>query len=210
MKNFKLSKSIPALLTASVMLLSSCGISDRMNEANINGIMSSDVSFDDVLKSISDTSSMDEKLNLLEYKYDVDSFESRREDESITEAGYALANLGEKILKIKISELLNIKLSSIREFEIYSEDNECQDVYVKMKYDNFRKTLLLCDEARDVGLAIDSANTKQIYNIEFIDKMYKAIERLLLTKGEYNSDRESISLTYDDQKIDKFKKYIKK
>ena len=210
MKNLKLSKSIPVLLTASVMLLSSCGISDRMNEANINGIMSSYVSFDDVLESISDEYMIDEGLNSLDYKNNIEMYETRKKDKNVKEAGKELAYLGEKILKIEISKLLNVKTDDIEKFDIYSVEMEYDNVYVNVETKSLKKDILLNDEARDIGLAIVSAEQNQIYNMEFVDKMYKALGRFLLTTGEYNKNDESVSFNYDDEKIEKFKKHIKR
>lgn len=210
MNKFKLSKSIYALLTAGVMLFSSCGINNKMNESNINNIMGSDVSFDDVLESVSDDSMIDEELNLLDYKNNIEMYKTRKKDNHVKEAGKELAYLGEKMLKIEISKMFNIKLNDIKKFDIYSVEKEYDDVYVKVETKDFKKEILLKDEARDIGLAIVSAEQNQIYNIEFVDKMYKALGRFLLTTGEYNKNDEAISFNYDDEKIEKFKKYIKR
>ena len=74
------------------------------------------------------------------------------------------------------------------------------------------KKFRLVDEAKDIGQAICSAQDGEIYDLEFIDSMYKALERFVLTKGESYSDwidGDCIKFTYDDDKIKQFKIYSK-
>lgn len=213
---------ISTLLLTGVIALSGCSKATEIKESELNELLSADTSFEDVVDSISNSSNIDEWLNYLDYKSDLDEYETYRKAGNINGCSDCLDKLGKKVLSTSICDLLGIPLDNLTDFELVSKDGVKAKVKYK-EYDNkvvpgdievsnvkdIEKSYLLTGEAEDIGLAVLSAQNREIWGIDFIDKFYKSLERYLLTKGDYNSFFESLDFSYDDDKIEEFKQYKK-
>lgn len=226
MKKFKASSVLVSVLATGIVLLSGCGKEDE-----VNNIITNNITIEDVLSS--QDSDLNQSLSALNYSDDLSDYSNARTKKSISSCSRALSNLGKKLLESSVCTLLDIDVENVVDFQVSwndkSKDTDSDAVNATITYNDYVtnvvpgnisvvdktekvKKFRLVDEAKDIGQAICSAQDGEIYDLEFIDSMYKALERFVLTKGESYSDwidGDCIKFTYDDDKIKQFKIYSK-
>lgn len=228
MIKFKINKeAVAAVLMAGAILLTGCGKKDNSNvEQRINSMITNNTSFNDILDSVSDTTTLDERLNELGYENALNNYKVARAACDLPKINSALAELGNIILKATIIDVLNISPSDILEYNIYKETHKgwdldydvayC-DISYKRKvdeivpgnintdyYETIDKTFELSSEAEDLFFNIINAEIHSINSLEYADRVFEALERYLLTSTKLEKNK--IIVDYDEEKIEQFKK----
>lgn len=219
----KIHKPLMLLGTAGIIALSGCSITD----ADVDQLITTSTSFDDVLDSVSELTTVDENLEYYNYASILEEYTKNRKAEDLTATSDSLRDLGYLILKSSICDSLGLNPGSVKSLSldveetflvrppIYVTTSTCTvDYYVKTektvngnidisKTELCSETFNITAEGESLCSNIKDAEEHNLQTLEDADEVFQSYERFLTTSGEIVNQifERDINYTYDEEKI---------
>lgn len=219
----KIHKPLMLLGTAGIMALSGCSITD----ADVDQLITTSTSFDDVLDSVSELTTVDENLEYYNYESILEEYIKNRKAEDLTATSDSLRDLGYLILKSSICDSLGLDQGSVKSLSldveetflgrppIYVTTSTCTvDYYVKNEKtvngnidisntELCSETFNITAEGESLCSNIKDAEEHNLQTLEDADEVFQSYERFLTTSGEIVNQifERDINYTYDEEKI---------
>ena len=223
-RNTKLFKGLVIGNCALIMASSLSGCS-KYNDKQISEIISNEMSFEEILNSVSDKTNLDEILASTNYIDLLNNYTIARQNKDLKKVCEILDELGSLLLKSSIcntllsneeiyssDDLISVDLEYVEDknafngeytkvfanVSYYEPNSKVVSGNIKIPKDIINKTYLLSGEIFDLAYNINDCREKNINSLEYTDKIFLSYERYLLTTGKLDNDEDDyVMYKYD-------------
>lgn len=223
-RNTKLFKGL-VIGSCALTIASSLSGCSKYNDKQISEIISNEMSFEEILNSVSDKTNLDKILASTNYIDLLNDYTIARQNKDLKKVCEILDELGSLLLKSSIcntllsnediyssDDLISVDLEYVEDknafngeytkvfanISYYEPNSKVVSGNIKIPKDIINKTYLLSGEIFDLAYNINDCRKKNINSLEYTDKIFLSYERYLLTTGKLDNDEdEYVMYKYD-------------
>ena len=223
-RNTKLFKGL-VIGSCALTIASSLSGCSKYNDKQISEIISNEMSFEEILNSVSDKTNLDEILASTNYIDLLNNYTIARQNNDLKKVCEILDELGNLLLKSSIcntllsneeiyssDDLISVDLEYVEDknafngeytkvfanISYYEPNSKVVSGNIKIPKDIINKTYLLSGEIFDLAYNINDCRKKNINSLEYTDKIFLSYERYLLTTGKLDNDEDDyVKYKYD-------------